>query len=647
MADETREILLKLTLDTDDGEAKLEQVNESLEDTSKQADDSAGAFGNLGEAMQSANQVPIVQRLQAVIGGLKATKAGILANVGGLKGLRAAIIATGIGALIIGLTSLVTFLTQTQKGVELVNEGMAALGAFFDVIKDRISIVGGALFDFGRALVKVFKGEWTEAAEIAGQATDALAGSFRGVTDEIREEVQLARELSRAMEDLTKSENDQLLTTAKHRREIEKLKFEEQDFTKTVEERREAILRAAQIERQDLAERTALQRERVRIAQEEFDRGESLEADRKALIEEQVRLVELETESITKQTELQGKLNALNAEALAITKERADAEAKLAEEQDARLRAEFAAKQQLRDRDMEAEQRLTEIRLENDLREATSEQEKQAKEIELLEARTDYLLANEQLTALEREVIIEEHEQNVAEIKERYRTQEANREIAAQKQEAALRAQTEQQLTAIFQQAAQERGALGKAARILLKGQLIKETVMNTRAAAMGAYDALASIPYVGPYLGALAAAAVIAYGGYQVTQIAAQQFARGGRVKSGREIRGMPRNGDNTLALVQPGEVVLNKPQQRRLGGPAAFKAAGVPGFAAGGLVGSASATVSALTSQQAAAQNSLDNTLAEFDRLARSRPIYVGVKEFREVEDQVDIAASLGTIV
>lgn len=80
-----------------------------------------------------------------------------------------------------------------------------------------------------------------------------------------------------------------------------------------------------------------------------------------------------------------------------------------------------------------------------------------------------------------------------------------------------------------------------------------------------------------------------------QRAQIQAQQFAKGGRVmplSNGRinarqNIQTQP-NGDNVLATVRVGEVILNEEQQRRLGGARTFRALGVPGFADGGLVGS-----------------------------------------------------------
>src|SRR3546814_11089278 len=64
----------------------------------------------------------------------------------------------------------------------------------------------------------------------------------------------------------------------------------------------------------------------------------------------------------------------------------------------------------------------------------------------------------------------------------------------------------------------------------------------------------------------------------------AAPPFASGGKVRGGIPIRRS--NGDNVLATLKTGEVVLNEKQQSMLGGDATFKAIGVPGFATGGIV-------------------------------------------------------------
>ena len=70
--------------------------------------------------------------------------------------------------------------------------------------------------------------------------------------------------------------------------------------------------------------------------------------------------------------------------------------------------------------------------------------------------------------------------------------------------------------------------------------------------------------------------------------------FANGGlsgtKVKQGM---GMPikrSNGDNLLATIKTGEVILNQHQQAALGGARTFKRIGVAGFADGGMVGASS---------------------------------------------------------
>ena len=76
------------------------------------------------------------------------------------------------------------------------------------------------------------------------------------------------------------------------------------------------------------------------------------------------------------------------------------------------------------------------------------------------------------------------------------------------------------------------------------------------------------------------------ALGAAQVAAIAAAPaFAKGGKVGKGN----IPRqaNGDNVLATVKTGEVVLNQGQQAALGGASTFARIGVPGFATGGRIG------------------------------------------------------------
>lgn len=116
--------------------------------------------------------------------------------------------------------------------------------------------------------------------------------------------------------------------------------------------------------------------------------------------------------------------------------------------------------------------------------------------------------------------------------------------------------------------------AIGKAAAIA-------QTIIKTYQSATEAYASLAGIPYIGPELGAVAAAVAIAAGLANVAAIRAQPvggYAEGGYTGSGgrHEVAG----------VVHAGEVVFSQDDVRRAGGVSAVEMVRLRGYAAGGLV-------------------------------------------------------------
>lgn len=122
----------------------------------------------------------------------------------------------------------------------------------------------------------------------------------------------------------------------------------------------------------------------------------------------------------------------------------------------------------------------------------------------------------------------------------------------------------------------------------------IFNAVINT---ALGVTKALGSMI---PPFSYITAGITAAAGAAQIAVIRSQKFAEGGKVQPGSEISGMSKGGDNTLAMVKPGEVILNRGQQLALGGSDIFKNIGVPGFATGGVVGAPEPSVAGLTNGQ-----------------------------------------------
>jgi len=98
-----------------------------------------------------------------------------------------------------------------------------------------------------------------------------------------------------------------------------------------------------------------------------------------------------------------------------------------------------------------------------------------------------------------------------------------------------------------------------------------------------------AIIGVIGAAQTALIAAQPLAKGGV-VGKLSGEvvQFANGGKVTSSGNIKPLS-NGDNVLATLKTGEVVLNQDQQRRIG-YSTLKAARIPNFAMGGVVGAPS---------------------------------------------------------
>ncbi|RJP22715.1 MAG: hypothetical protein C4529_05215 [Deltaproteobacteria bacterium] len=109
-------------------------------------------------------------------------------------------------------------------------------------------------------------------------------------------------------------------------------------------------------------------------------------------------------------------------------------------------------------------------------------------------------------------------------IKDAYREYDLQQEAMVNQQKVAMTAATFGMLGSLATSLYNMQGKQGGAAFEAMKAFRIGETIMNTYSAAVGAYNALASIPYVGPFLGAAAAAAAIAFGMAQVSAISSMK---------------------------------------------------------------------------------------------------------------------------
>jgi len=214
-----------------------------------------------------------------------------------MRVFKIALASTGIGALVVALGSMVTYLQRTQEGQEKLNKALAQAGAVVDVILDRIAMLG-------KAISLVFEGEFTKAAETAKAA-------FQGVAAEIEEEIELAGKLSDGLADIEKREAAVVVKNAERLRDIKELNKIAEDTSRSAEERLAAAGKAIELEQLRVDSLLAIQRDKTALLALEYDRTESTTADLLELNQERARVFELETASLEAQTTLQNKYNIL------------------------------------------------------------------------------------------------------------------------------------------------------------------------------------------------------------------------------------------------------------------------------------------------------------------------------------------------
>ena len=178
-------------------------------------------------------------------------------------------------------------------------------------------------------------------------------------------------------------------------------------------------------------------------------------------------------------------------------------------------------------------------------------------------------------------------ENNIAEL-------EAKAEKASGLRKKRIEKDIEAQKQLLVQQQAEAEAIRLKAAKEDKKIAIIQAIIQG----ALAVQRALASVPFPANLLAAIPTGIAAAA---QIATIVAQPLAEGGVVTGQRvnQKQNIPTrsNGDNVLAYVKRGEVVLNQRQQSLLGGSPTFRRIGIKGFAEGGLVPPISAPIQAIS--------------------------------------------------
>ena len=286
----------------------------------------------------------------------------------GMKVLRGAIIATGIGALVVVLGSLIAYFTSTQEGIDKVNKVLTPLKVVFqtligvvqnfgkylleaithpkqmlidllDFLKGQFMNRLNGMIDIFKGIGKIITGDIKEGIKQVGEAAaqtvtgvENVVGKVKdagkAMSDTIDEAVKRGQRIEEINQKLSSSEADFIQQTAELKQLFKEQNMIAEDTTKTFAEREEAAKKSIEIQKQinKLAEdRNGLEQELLNL---KFASNDTSDADRAELARKKAELAEQAAARIEAITTQNNKVNtirkAANDQANAQAKEAAD-----------------------------------------------------------------------------------------------------------------------------------------------------------------------------------------------------------------------------------------------------------------------------------------------------------------------------------
>ena len=268
--------------------------------------------------------------------GFKKMKSGI-----GAVGL--AFKAIGVGLIVAAFAKLAEILSQNQEVMDKVNIASAVLGDIFTKIgKVIVSVVKG-LGLLGKAVSKVLKGEFSEAANLAKDSfngvKEAVVGNNKSFKDFINNAKNAAIETGKFAKELVRLRNEVKLAEANQRqlqlvyqKDAELQRQIRDDISLTFEERIAANTKLAEILDKQFAEEEALALKKVRLAELELSRNKSNIDLQVALIDAKTELADLDERITGQRSEQLTNLKALEKEQADAIQASIDADKKRAQE---------------------------------------------------------------------------------------------------------------------------------------------------------------------------------------------------------------------------------------------------------------------------------------------------------------------------
>ena len=256
-------------------------INTNIKGATKDAKNFGNEMDNVNKEAQGA--ITSFTFMGVSLNGVRAAMGRVIPMAKMMFGtIKAGLISTGIGALLVAFGSLVSFLTNTQRGAVKLKKAFEGIGAIANVLIDRFSSLGEGLS------MIFFEGKFSEGAQI-------LKDAFKGVVEEAKTEVVVMMDLVEAREQLRKDEDAFIVQKAKTRQAIEKARLAAEDETKSAEERLKQLKRSLELEKEATAEELRMAKLRRDHLELELEQSENMAEDERNLAEAKAAVTEVIT----------------------------------------------------------------------------------------------------------------------------------------------------------------------------------------------------------------------------------------------------------------------------------------------------------------------------------------------------------------
>jgi len=340
------------------------QANIDLKEAKENQADYGGVLGFVDK--QTGGAISGMQKFTKTITG--ATK--------GFKLMKIAWMATGLGALVVLITSIVGAFTRTEEGQEKFARGMAMVGAVVDQALDLFANLGTAIIDvfmnpveslknfgnsiqefvmdkvqlvidgmglMGSAISKLFSGDFSGALDDAGEGfinlnrglnvavmvteevikgTNKLIKATGSLINETLKEVDVMNKVTKMRQKAHHIERDLQVERAKANREISDIRLKAEDRENQSAEDRIILLRKAQAIEEDITKKE-IKAKQMMVNALILEQSISLSTmeDKDKLAKIQAELIQLDTKKLASQRLLQTQITTALNEEMAAAKE--------------------------------------------------------------------------------------------------------------------------------------------------------------------------------------------------------------------------------------------------------------------------------------------------------------------------------------